>query len=140
MQHHVASVHDGKKPFKPEACDNSTILKGELQYHVASVHEGRKPFKCESCDNSSVIESYLQHHVATGHEGKKPFKCEAFDRIYSNSEKPFGVVKAFCFKFVNVFDVTKINSYIKNTKAFGVDNIFTEVWKKGMITLAGTIA
>ena len=29
---------------------------------------------------------------------------------------------------------------LKNTKALGIDNIATEVWKKGKITLSGPIA
>ena len=36
--------------------------------------------------------------------------------------------------------ITKIISNLKNTKALGVDNIATEVWKKGKITLSGPIA
>jgi hypothetical protein len=31
--------------------------------------------------------------------------------------------------------ITKIISNLKNTKTLGVDNIATEVWKKGKITL-----
>ena len=41
---------------------------------------------------------------------------------------------------MNASDITKIVSNLKNTKALGADNIATEVWKKGIITLAGPIA
>ena len=143
LKHHVASVHEGKNPFKCEGCDKGSVhsvQKGNLQHHVASFHEGKKPFKCESFDKSSVLKSELQHHVASFHEGKKPFKGEACYSKFSNSEKPFGVDKAFSFSFVSASDVTKIISNLKNTKALGIDNISTEVWKKGMITLAGPIA
>ena len=44
------------------------------------------------------------------------------------------------FNFVNASKITKIISNLKNTKALGVDNIATEVWKKGKITLSGPIA
>ena len=46
----------------------------------------------------------------------------------------------FEFNFVNASKITKIISNLKNTKALGVDNIATEVWKKGKITLSGPIA
>ena len=36
----------------------------------------------------------------------------------------------FEFNFVNASKITKIISNLKNTKALGVDNIATEVWKK----------
>lgn len=54
-------------------------------------------------------------------------------------KKP-NVRKIFEFKFVSASDITRIVSNLKNTKALGVDNIATEVWKKGIITLAGPIA
>ena len=46
----------------------------------------------------------------------------------------------FEFNFVNASKITKIISNLKNTKALGVDNIATEVWKKRKITLSGPIA
>ena len=46
----------------------------------------------------------------------------------------------FEFNFVNASQITKKISNLKNTKALGVDNIATEVWKKGRITLSGPIA
>ena len=49
MIQHVASVHEGKKPFKCENCDKSFFYKSDMNKHVASVHEGKKPFKCEKC-------------------------------------------------------------------------------------------
>ena len=36
---HIASVHEGKKPFKCEICDDQFELKHELNEHIASVHE-----------------------------------------------------------------------------------------------------
>ena len=43
----------------------------------------------------------------------------------------------FSFKFVTAGDITRIIKYLKNTKAEGVDDIPTEVWKKGVVVLAG---
>ena len=46
----------------------------------------------------------------------------------------------FSFKFVTAGDITRIIKDLKNTKAEGVDDIPTEVWKKGVVVLAGPIA
>ena len=46
----------------------------------------------------------------------------------------------FTFKFVSASDIARIISRLKNTKALGIDEIGTEVLKKGIITLAGPIA
>ena len=46
----------------------------------------------------------------------------------------------FSFKFVTAGDITRIIKDLKNTKAEGVDDIPTEVWKKGVVILAGPIA
>ena len=42
MTIHVASVHEGKKPFKCDVCGYRLSQKGSLKRHVASVHEGKK--------------------------------------------------------------------------------------------------
>ena len=42
-----------------------------MKNHVASVHEGKKPFKCESCDYRFAQKSDMKRHVALVHEGKK---------------------------------------------------------------------
>ena len=44
-----------------------------MNRHVASAHEGIKPFKCEGCDYSCSRKCHLKQHVATVYEGKKPF-------------------------------------------------------------------
>ena len=45
--------------------------KGDMNKHVASVHEGKKPFKCDICDRSFSLKSHMNRHVASVHEGKK---------------------------------------------------------------------
>ena len=52
---------------------------------------------------------------------------------------PLKVNKAFKFKFVTASDVTKIISNLKITKSLGVDDLATEVLKKGVITLSGPV-
>ena len=46
----------------------------------------------------------------------------------------------FSFKFVSAGDITRIIKELNNTKAEGVDSIPTDVWKKGVVVLAGPIA
>ena len=64
----TASVHDGKKPFKCESCDNSFHLKENLQEHVTTVHEGKMPFKCDLCDYDCLSKEAMQQHIVSVHE------------------------------------------------------------------------
>ena len=45
MNKHVASVHEGKKPYKFDFCDHSCSQQSDL-----NKHEGKKPFKRDICD------------------------------------------------------------------------------------------
>ena len=36
-------------------CSYSYAIKVNMNKHVASVHEGKKPYKCDFCDHSSVL-------------------------------------------------------------------------------------
>ena len=51
-----------------------------------------------------------------------------------------GSTNRFSFRFVTAGDVTRIVKGLNNTKAEGVDNIQTDVWKKGIAVLASPIA
>ena len=73
--------------------------------------------------------------TAVKNEGKKPFECNSCDTKYGVEFR-----KKFAFKFVTASTVTKLISRLNNTKALGVDNLPTDVWKKGVISLAGPIA
>ena len=46
----------------------------------------------------------------------------------------------FSFRFVTAGDVTRIVKDLNNTKAEGVDDLQTDVWKKGLVVLASPIA
>ena len=70
---HIAAVHEGKKPFKCEACDAKFTSKQGMNGHIATVHEGKKPFKCKPCDYECAQKGQLRKHIVTVHEGKKPF-------------------------------------------------------------------
>ena len=70
MNVHVASAHEGKKPFKCAICGYRCSRNSNLKRHVASVHEENKPFKCDICDYSCSRKGKLKQHVASVHEGK----------------------------------------------------------------------
>ena len=165
MLQHVASVHEGKshsnvnpvtiavlherkKSFKCESCDYSFNLNCDLQQHVALFHE-ENPFKCEFYDYNSDLKDNLQQHIASVHKGEKLFTCESCDyccdlkgdlQQHIVSVHKVDNNSCFAFKFVNAGDVSRIISGLKNTKALGVDNIGTDVLKKGILNLAGPIA
>ena len=46
---------------------------------------------------------------------------------------------AFTFNFVTPRNMTRIIGRLKNTRAIAMDEIETEVWKKGVTVLAGPI-
>ena len=83
IKRHLASVHEGKKPFKCDICDYICSQKMDMNRHIASVHEGKKPFKCVICDYSCSQKGNMSTHVASVHEGTKPFKCDICDYICS---------------------------------------------------------
>ena len=112
--------------------------KNILNHWVSDKSQGKKPFKCESCDHDCGLKGNLQHHTNSVHEGKKPFRCESCDKGCAKGKGQ--ETKIFAFKFVTAGQITKIIKKLNNTKALGVDNIGTDVWKKGVISLAGPIA
>ena len=65
------------KPLKCELCDQNNSQYCNLQHHVGSVHEGKKQLKCETCDTTSSVKGDLKEHIPSDHEGKNSFKCES---------------------------------------------------------------
>ena len=41
MKGHIASVHEGKKPFECNICKTSFAEKGTLKKHLVSVHKAK---------------------------------------------------------------------------------------------------
>ena len=58
---HVASVHEGKRPFECNLCVKKFTLKANLNIHIASVHEGRRPFECDKCKNRFSLKNGLKN-------------------------------------------------------------------------------
>ena len=59
MNKHIASVHEGKKPFKYDICDYRCSQKNTMKTHISSVHEGKKPFDCDICDYYCSLRSRM---------------------------------------------------------------------------------
>ena len=57
-------------------CNKTFKTLQNKQLHVASVHEGKKPFKCTICKKTFKTLQNLQLHVARVHEGKKAHEDE----------------------------------------------------------------
>ena len=57
-----------------EICCKTFSGMGSLKIHIASIHEGKKPFKCNFCDSCFSHKGNMNQHIASIHEGKKPKK------------------------------------------------------------------
>ena len=42
--------YDNTEPIQCKICDAFFFQKGNLKTHIASVHEGKKPFTCKDCE------------------------------------------------------------------------------------------
>ena len=87
---HIASVHEGKKPFlQCEYCNMKftskrfTDQKWSLMRHIASVHDGKKRFECDICNKQYTNKVGLEAHISTDHVGEKPFQCSSCDAKYA---------------------------------------------------------
>ena len=74
MNQHIATVHEGKKPFKCEACDARFGRKDTMNQHIEAKHEGKKPFKCEACDAKFTTKQSMTNHIESKHKEKNPFE------------------------------------------------------------------
>ena len=78
MNRHIASVHEGKKPFKCDTCDARFALMHHLKSHIASVHE-KKRFNCAKCDASFTQKGHLNIHIKTVHEENESISYKSSD-------------------------------------------------------------
>ena len=75
LEKHVATAHEGNKPFQCEECKVSFTTKGSLTNHNERVHQKKKPLACPECDFRCLKTYDMKNHIATVHEGKKPHQC-----------------------------------------------------------------
>ena len=70
---------------------------GKIQ-HVLFVHEGKKTFKCEVCNNSCPGKSNLNQLAALVHEGNKPFEYKICNFSYSEKSNLIRTLHPFMKK------------------------------------------
>ena len=103
LNEHIASVHEGKKPFKCDKCEVYFGLKYDLNLHIASVHEGKKPFKCEICDDQFELKHELNEHIASVHEEKNQSAHNDFEQFLKSCTARFMSQNRLSRKFLNPF-------------------------------------
>ena len=43
----------------------SLLLKSHVNVHIASIHEGKKPFRCEICDQHFTQKGHIDKHITS---------------------------------------------------------------------------
>ena len=72
MKKHIASVHEGLRPFKCSKCDSCFKDGSNLKRHFMSAHEGKKPHLCPICGVGFAQNTNLKSHIVKIHEiGKR---------------------------------------------------------------------
>ena len=66
------TIHDEKKLYQCEFCDQNYFKKAILKKHVESVHEKKELFECTICEHNFLEKKTLNRHLESVHEGKKP--------------------------------------------------------------------
>ena len=64
---HIATVHEGQRPYSCEHCDKSFAAKKSLKAHIESFHEKRRHI-CEVCGASFSHTGTLKYHIEKIHE------------------------------------------------------------------------
>ena len=82
---HIASVHEGKRPYQCLICNGTFTQKAHLNTHVKSIHEEKKPHECSICDSKFKGRTSLKYHIETVHEEKKRYQCDACEKSYSTN-------------------------------------------------------
>ena len=82
LKRHIATVHEGVKPFECDICHTKFALKEGLKQHNARFHDPSgihiKEIEslCSLCGKKYAQNWKLKRHIATVHEGVKPFECD----------------------------------------------------------------
>ena len=66
----VGIVHEEKKPFACQFCNDKFTPKEHLKQHVEKVHEINKPLACQYCDDEFYLKAHLRQHVEAIHKKK----------------------------------------------------------------------
>jgi uncharacterized Zn-finger protein len=85
LEHHVNTVHIGKRDHLCDKCGMGFPAKSSLNNHVRTHNPktDEKPFQCEYCVKAFRTKDSLTLHRRV-HTGEKPFKCKHCDRYFSS--------------------------------------------------------
>ena len=109
---HIATVHDGKKPYACTNCDVSFSHKGYLNRHIASVHEGKNSYVCKTCGKCFKKKNILLNHVRIVHENVRPvWKCT----LCESTSQDQGIRKGF-----NVKKGTSLSRHMQMFIIYGI--------------------
>ena len=138
-----------KNPGSQQAwIEANTILGRGRGNKLPSCTNNKDPVNTANHQNNFFIEKVdklvasLPSGCQNDADDEKISKCQdesEDEKIFSEKQHKIQE-KSFEFKFVTAGDVTRIIRNLNNTKAEGVDNIPTDVLKKGVTILAGPIA
>ena len=57
-----------------EICCKTFSGMGSLKIHIASIHEGKKPFKCNICEKGFTKKVTFNGHIESAHQQNNPLK------------------------------------------------------------------
>ena len=65
MNRHVATVHEEKKQFKCDICNDDFKSKHVMKEHIEKIHKGKEneKFKCDICNAKFGQKGNLKTHV-----------------------------------------------------------------------------
>ncbi|CAB0028663.1 unnamed protein product [Trichogramma brassicae] len=81
---HQKTVHEGRKEFECNECEKKFGHKHHLLFHQKGVHKGQKDYACDKCEKKFGRKLDLLKHRRTVHEGRKDYACD-------KCEKKFGL-------------------------------------------------
>ena len=73
LRRHITTVHEGKNQFACFNCDDSFVLKKELDSHMELAHDEK--YNCPKCDMSFSKKTSITNHIKYVHEKLKAHKC-----------------------------------------------------------------
>ena len=71
LTYHIATIHEGKKPYQCNSCDSQFFTMNQLKKHRVSVHE-KVSHNCDLCGKVFFQKGHLNRHTRNVHEVKKP--------------------------------------------------------------------
>ena len=116
MERHIVAVHEGKRPFQCENCDQKFHTITHFKRHFETDH----PYNCKSCDKKFIRRTHLKNHFALVHNKINPeqrfsHQCKKCDNRYEirrnltrHAQRPHSYQCNLCEKsFIDKFQLRK---------------------------------